>query len=1264
MFGRRMSVFLMLGVGMAHAQRWQVGDFDTLWYYDEATRRYIQGVFRVEAVTPHFYIMSEQRPVESVEKLFGLPGMTPFGIVVDGTPYYFNGPEWVAQGLYSNLMNASPSDIRAYVLGGDTVVVVSAGVRVGLAPSGPGQNWATRRVKVLPEQIVSVAVAPAGASSAASASVFAAGQGHLFRAPLTGVSPSAWADTFFAVRDLFVSDFFTPVPPYADTDLVAQGWQISGTVTWDRVLVGGRWFEVIRASSGAVLTKNFALPLPMSRFSAKVRVLSRQGDAFAFRFEDAQNEAVFALRAAQGNLTLDLPDTTLSLASLGSLREVFLVEWYEADGAVVVRLNGREIFRGAWNAQSVSSPVRVRASVSAGELILESVDVTVLFTSLASLPSAEGVLVGTPVGLFRYSTSGGWSTTGFKGSVDRVVTFLQNPGFVGVISGGTVHTSTDGGATFTPMTMPAGDLEIRDIAFSPTNPAEAIVATQRGFFHTTDGGRSWRAAFPYLAQLDPEPWVQDARGVIWDGGQRLLVHTLGGLFYSEAGLDSLKEWDYSGLDPYFVYPSQLADLRYILEDSVFTLEPDSGVQVPAQGLFEAVRQVLGDPGQDLDGDPRVVLLLTNLRYQLPPGANGAPDRVPFFESVNPLTWTRSSFANRHEVIVLDNAHLDGDAFAPINFKALETSNPQAPHGFNAVVRALAKYFIYTHNLNQPRWIVEAVARYVEYAVRTGEANADNTLTAFPSDPELGLTGWPATWKLPPTRVRDTRNFKYVFLQYLREKYPNFRVRDLVAFTGGDGRDYIQQITGKTLGQLFREFATQVVFDRLVYLPNISYSFLGLSPKTIQPLAPFTFIARRAQAGRNPLLVDTLWINGLPGDPVEYAVYHRFATGDSLRVQGVVNVLGDAVLVLNDTIRQGEALIFLLLWAEGDSGARMGLGQTTVRAWYSTPSDGFAPAPVFSHVLLQDPLLETRVNLYGFVSTGEPIYAELPGWVAGTENPLGLGIREVEPQDFGMVDTSFRAVLPVASPYISGGQVFEYITNITARGKELYLFARDSLGRPVVDTVEQLQFLTLTPGVAVVHEMGDLRVEIPEGAVRETRRILVRSFDGSNPALLASQQFPVPPRRVIQVGSAYRLDREAEITLAHAPDVEKAWVLTQTGWEEIPVEKVGDGVRLYTRHLGLIALADGASSPALFQMRFLSPVIRTRQSLQFEVVSPQEGQANLTVLDPLGRRVMTRTLGITRGYQRIQIPVPFAPGIYFLKVRVDDHILHERVVVLP
>ncbi|HYL06086.1 MAG TPA: hypothetical protein VE075_08590 [Thermoanaerobaculia bacterium] len=62
------------------------------------------------------------------------------------------------------------------------------------------------------------------------------------------------------------------------------------------------------------------------------------------------------------------------------------------------------------------------------------------------------------------------------------------------LAGGGVHRSDDGGATWTPAGFGLDNPAVSSLAVDPTNPDAVYAATQRGFFRSADGGRTWQTA--------------------------------------------------------------------------------------------------------------------------------------------------------------------------------------------------------------------------------------------------------------------------------------------------------------------------------------------------------------------------------------------------------------------------------------------------------------------------------------------------------------------------------------------------------------------------------------------------------------------------------------------------------------------------------------------------------------------------------------------------------------------------------------------------
>lgn len=92
------------------------------------------------------------------------------------------------------------------------------------------------------------------------------------------------------------------------------------------------------------------------------------------------------------------------------------------------------------------------------------------------------------------TTNGGVSWTTLTSGTTQNLTAIQfideHTGFV-FGSNGTVIKTTDGGITWTPFTtdLPAGISNVHEVQF--TNPMNAYISRNDGFYHSTDGGSTW-----------------------------------------------------------------------------------------------------------------------------------------------------------------------------------------------------------------------------------------------------------------------------------------------------------------------------------------------------------------------------------------------------------------------------------------------------------------------------------------------------------------------------------------------------------------------------------------------------------------------------------------------------------------------------------------------------------------------------------------------------------------------------------------------------
>ncbi len=1277
----RNLLFVVLAgwVGVLGAQAFQPHTFDSLWYYDEGDRTYYRGLFRVDTVTQNFYVLSQMEEVDGVG-LWGIVGDTGvFGIKWNDQLYNLTGKEFVLQTQYPGQGAFPPQDVDVAYFGGDTLLLVTSSQSFGLGPPPSGLRWFTQRIKSIPGfNLSGSAFSPTDVTDVTQSAVYTlATNGVLFQTTLLDsriVSPPYrfWGDTVRAVKeDLFIYDLFDPALPFEDTVLAAEGWNVTGAPVWKgEVQIGGFLWSVFEIPAGASISKSSGVPLPLVEgVRGRVVLLPRSGDVFELALGSE-----IRMISDGAEVQIVSGGDTVTVDTLGALRTVADLQFRVTAETLLVNYGTTPaIARVLSGGETID---QVSLSVSGGAVLLDRVTFEVDASEIEPIPgSSFGLWVGTSIGLFRFDGTT-WTSTGFSDPVDDVVVFSQNAQKVLVLSGGKVFLSSDGGSSFNDVTPVSEGDEVRKVVGTPDG-SRLLAATSDGLYLSVDGGQTWNAVQTSMDRWVPEAWAKDVRDVLWKGDSLIMVVNRGGVFASSSGFGALEEWNYSGVRPTFLDPDRRDVLVRVLEDSTFTVNGNT-----YNGLWSALQALLGAPGNDLDGDPRVVLLLADMGYDLTAGLENN-QRIPSYETVNPGLWQGSPYAMGREVAVLDIAHREGDFNLPIDYGLPEDpGNPNLRNGFNAVVRALAKTLALTHNLTTPRWLLEGIARYAEYGVFFGgDSDPDTTLTEVGFAESYGFTDFPAVWSLEASEPVYYRNARYAFLQFLRDVTSDFSVKAMLL--SGDPVDYITSTTGMTFSELLEAFADSLAGGRIDWLPNVEpvmiyveevsgrgrfFSDLPVFVATGEVRAvPMVGYMWGRYTFSDDTQIDTLFVNVTAGEELSLRLYLMNAPGDvTLLGAATVNGDRDTAFVLNQSVQSGQEIWVAVIWSDSTRGVRQRLRATSVRLVLSDTSWALPPVDTVKYLITQDPLYSNRMLFRAL--TSQPVYVESEFWPTEVVPPEAVLIREVESDRFGAVDTSFTIVTPEQPVYVDPGvRLFNYQTQFTERGKEVWIFARDAYGRAVLDHTEFFQPLELEPGQTFVASAEGVRVRIPEGAVERPEWAVVREIEDPEVFVDYLSGLNASPVKMIQVGSAaISLRKPAEITMEGVPAGARVYRFTPQGWEEVSAVPAGaNRIKVQTYGLGLFAVVEGQEIPVSLQVRLLSPMLRRGQPARIFLALPDARSVRVEVMDGLGRRVRTFSRRFQAGFHEIQLPTrDMATGVYFLRMRVGQEGNTSRVVVLP
>lgn len=1264
------------------AQRFQPGDTATLWYRDIGqSSGFYQGLFMVDTVTPNFYIFTEQRQVETGQ-VFGSFAKGFVGALVGTKPYFIANGAWYLDASYDeNLSTPALTEMFGFGFSDRALIFGFGGNQLVKAPLTPTASW-TDQV-VLDEPIRTISMSPLNNTiRSRDAYLFVAWEHSLleaFRGTLSQLK--------LTTPDLFVDDRFDASSPFQDAGVFTTDWVLSqGTASETDVIMGGKTYSGVLADAGAQFEKSFSLPLQEIPFVVDLRLGLASGDAFWFTLSNAGG-ALLGVGVENDTLKVDDGSQVRVLGALGlgalrtPVRLTFTVQ--DAGGnlelSYVASVSGAAVLSGTDTLGALSGFLgadRVRFDVSGGRLFVDGVTVAPSYVRVTGLAGATAdILVLTRGGTLYRKDGSGWAVVA-QGVPEarwfRVT--LADPGVIWLVAkDGALYKSSDTGATWTQVGLPSGAAEARDVAPSFTAVDSVLLATDGGLFVSGDGGATWSDLTPQLAKFDPEPWVRDVKSVLWEGGPEALVSTGGSFFYTQSGLSALEEFD-PGLEPTYVSSAQIQGLVQVLEDSS---------AFSSQGLWAAVQNLIGGLGSDVDNDPRIGVLLTDVSHQLT-----SDSRVPLFDVVDPeLFDPASSHYNGMECIVLDVNY----AGTLVDFTQPEDpSDVQVPHALDGVVRNLARLVVFTHRLDAERWVAEGLAELVLRTLRDGlgSLNAvDSSTLTFPAlSGSYRLDVWPTVFN-SPDEPWVLRRFLYVFLKDLAGSY-GVDLGQLFTLDSPTGKDLIAQLAGESFDQVFLNFIRNITYAGLTLTPRLdlesfgtSYASRGSGNVEISNIIPYSFRIFKINndvrfTNADSVVVDSFRVAPNAPDTLQafLALYRQHGVGaDSVVLDPSFSFEGTLV---NDTVFRPGVALYDTTGSPTDAFVGDRLNLVVVRTsetgrpvtGLTITLDDFTP-PQITYGFVQDPLSDTRAVFYLFAD--EPVYAE---WANDNgalplEGPL---FTEVEQNEFGLFDTSVSHMSRATGTIYYGGIFYEKVADLLSDKKWITIQGEDRFGNAFPTIQDSMVLWTLRPGQSAVVSTGDVRLDVPAGALNREVRILVRTLDGQDPWVrLHTEDALQGVERAVQVGSA-SITFQAPVTLTlRLPDNlqeegVRVFHRTEAGWVEVPVRRTRpDQVEITTDRLGLFALASGGQAlPTSFAFALAQPVLKVRNSLRFQVAMPQAGQVRIGVFNALGQRVLTRTLTLQPGFHDLALDGRFAPGAYFVRVETQDRHQVDRFVVVP
>ncbi len=1274
-------VFLMMGVGGLGAQRFQPGDTLTLWYRDIGQASgYYQGLFMVDTVTANFYFFSEQRRVETGQT-FGSLQKGYFGALVGTKPYFVSGGQWFLDASYdTDLSTPALSEMFGFGFSDRALIFGIGGNQLVKGPLTPAAVWTD--AVILDEPFVALTMAPlTGTVRSRNAYLYLASSHTLyesFRGNLQQIQ--------LVNPDLFVDDRFEGDFPYQDAGTFAAEWTVlQGTASEENVIMGGATYAGVLAEAGASFEKAFSLALQEVPFAVDLELGVTAGDVFWMTLGGASG-AVFRVGMDRETLKVEAGGQTYTLGSVdvGSVRiPVRIAMEIREDGgntilSYAVAVQGVSALSGEDTLGNVSltGADRVRFDVVQGRLFLDGVRIAPFYTRLTGTAvSSPELLVLTRGGVLYKKDASGWSVVAqgvpqarwFKVSeADPAVIWM-------VAEDGSLYRSSDGGATWNSIALPGQATEARDVAVSRTQVDSILVGTDAGLFVSGDGGATWEDLTGQFVRFDPEPWVRDVKSVLWEGGDEALVATGGSFFYTTAGLNAFAEFD-AGLEPTYVAPEQLAGLVQVLEESSAFSQ---------SGLWSAVQNLVGGLGSDVDNDPRIGVILTDISHQLT-----SDSRVPLIDVVDAeLMDPASPYYNGMECMVFDVNY----AGTLVDFTQPEDpADVQVPHALDGVVRNLARLVVLTHRPDEEAWVVEGLTEVVLRALRDGVAfdQVDATPYTFPALPgSYRMDVWPSSFG-SPDQPWVLRRFLYAFFKYLAGNY-GVGLSQLFTSTGTGGKAFIEAITGQTFDEVFLGFVRSAFLGEIALLPEVnvesfgtSYSSKGSGGTEISNVIPYSFrvfkIYNDYRFTQQPAIqIDSIKVNLNAPDSLQTLVLFSRQYGtteDSLEVTALFEGR-----LRNDTTFQ----LGLTLYDTTDSPTDAILGDRVnlvfVRAGEAgrpvtgvtiTLEDFTPPQVVYGFV--QDPLADTRAIFY--VYADEPVYAERP-----EENaPLpveGPWFVEVEQNEFGLYDTGATHMTRATASLYYDGVFYEKVADLLSDKKWITIMGEDRFGNAFPTIRDSMVLWTLRAGTAATVIAGEVRLEVPAEALDRDARVLVRTLDPEDPwarTRVEGQLMDVV--RLYQVGSAsIRFQRPVTLTL-RLPDEavqQEVRVFRQTegGWEEVFASRVtATEVEIVTDRLGLYAvtLAGGGWVPQTFEARMARRILSSSSGgdVRMQLALPEGGEVRFELYNALGQRITVRRVRLAAGVHTLRVEQPLLPGAYFLKVVYGDHRVVDRFVVVP
>ncbi|MBM3216727.1 hypothetical protein FJZ36_17665 [Candidatus Poribacteria bacterium] len=264
---------------------------------------------------------------------------------------------------------------------------------------------------------------------------------------------------------------------------------------------------------------------------------------------------------------------------------------------------------------------------------------------------------------------------------------------------------------------------------------------------------------------------------------------------------------------------------------------------PARGIYQIESEAFGNP-PDMDGDPRIVLLLLDILDNFQPGGSFI---AGYFSSVNQLRgrvrdarWGITFQSNETEMVYLD-------------------TNPgqvDTPFGWGILAHEFQHLIHYGFDPNEDTWVNEGASDFAMFLVGyPPTAHKDS----FESDPTISLTEWPSGMGSALAYYGAT----YLWMLYLYERAGGLpTIRSIVQSPrrGMDGVDTALRARGFASGsrEFFSDWRAALIADDSTYGDG-RYGFVHESVNV------------QGQTHRSyPVAATTRKLRSWSGDPIEFS----------------------------------------------------------------------------------------------------------------------------------------------------------------------------------------------------------------------------------------------------------------------------------------------------------------------------------------------------------------------------------------------------------